>query len=81
MDAMANNTQLANDFVQQKKVTLSCVLARSFMWPLLMESLHENGMQSQLDPIKGIGNLALVVEVYSAAVSAAAPMVGVSRKS
>ena len=48
-----------------------------------MESLHENEMQPQPDPIEveGIGNLALVGVAYLAAVSAADPMVGVSRKS
>ena len=46
-----------------------------------MGSLHENEMQPQPDPIEGIGNLALVGVAYLAAVSAADPMVGVSRKS
>ena len=63
------------------KVTFSGVLARSFLWPQSMKSLHENGIQPQPDPIEGIGNLTLVGVAYLAAVLIADPMVEVSRKS
>ena len=65
----------ADDFIYiQRKVTVSCVLVRSFLWPLLIELLHENGIQPQPDPIEGIGNLTLVGVAYLAAVSPADPM-------
>ena len=78
---MANMPSFADDFIYIQKVTLSCVLVRLFLWPLLIELLHENGIHPQPDPIEGIGNLTLVGVAYLAAVSAADPMVGVSRKS
>ena len=57
------------------------MLARSLIWPLVMELFHENGIQPQPDPIEGIGNLTLVGVAYLAAVLASAPMVGVWQKS
>ena len=54
MDAMANNAKLCSWFDLHSKVTLSGMLARSFLWPLVMELFHENGIQPQPDPISTV---------------------------
>ena len=64
-----------------QKVTLLGMLARSLIWPLVMELFHENGIQPQPDPLEGIGNLTLLVVGYTTAVSVTAPMVRVFQKS
>ena len=37
------------------------MLGRSLLWPQMLDSFSENGIQHKTDPIEGIGNLALVV--------------------
>ena len=44
------------------------------MWYQMRESLHENEIQPQPDPIEGIDNLTLVLMGYLAAVLVAAPI-------
>ena len=59
MDVRVNNTKPAYIFLIFKNVTLLlflCVLGRSFMWPMVRESFHENGIQPQPDPMEGIGD-------------------------
>ena len=62
------------------KVTLVCVLERSFLWPLMRESCREKEIQPQQDPIEGIGSLSLVLMGSLTAVLVAAPIVGVLEK-
>ena len=56
------------------------MVVRPFLWPVFLEYYCKNDVGPQRQPIEGISIITLTVMAFSLDVSAAAPMVDVSRK-